>query len=1109
MVESETRPSHAGRGETAADALGGRPVHVWFEQQAVQAPDAVALRFDGGEASYALLNARANRLAHRLRRLGVGRGSLVGLGMGRSPDMIAGLLAILKAGGAYVPLDPDYPDERLAFMLRDTAAPAILADGPTASRIATIAGRAEVLCLDRDASAIEGEDAANPEAGATADDLAYVMYTSGSTGTPKGVMIAHRAVVRLVRDADYCRFGPGEVFLQLAPISFDASTFEIWGPLLNGSTLAIMPPGPPALTDIGAAIRRHGVTTLWLTSGLFNLMVEQRAEDLRPLRQFLAGGDVLSPPHVREALDAMDDGVVINGYGPTETTTFACCHRMAKGDRLGPNIPIGRPIANTTVRLLDEGLRDVPPGEPGEIVIGGPGVARGYLNHPDLTRETFIPDPSSDRPGSRLYRTGDRARLLPDGNLEFLGRIDDQVKLLGRRVEPGEVEAALRRHPDVRQAAVVAVADDRGEKRLAAYVVGTAGGDLDVARLRRDLSGRLPAHLIPSSFVRLDALPLTTNGKVDRLALPAPDRPPDRGAVPSPPASDLERAISATWERVLNGRVGPDDNFFDLGGDSLGLIEVHSELQKRARPRAVDHGPLRIHDRPIARRPPGRDLGAGDGDGIFSGRGPGAEAEGSDRATEPRDEAPRMSDARADRALDGVAIIGMAGRFPGAGSVADFWRNIRDGVESIAHFRVENLEVPDAASRASNPDYVRARGTIEGADLFDAAFFGILPREADLIDPQQRVFLECCWEAFEDAGYDPHAYPGSVAVYAGSSANTYFLRNLCVDPRFIEEYTAAYQVGHYPTLLGTNPDFLATRVSYKLNLRGPSFTIQCGCSTSLVAVCQACQALVGYQADMALAGGVSITFPQRRGYLYQDGGMVSPDGHCRTFDAESRGTVFGGGSAVVLLKRLEDAVADGDHVHAVIKGFAVNNDGSVQGRLHRARTGGPGGGRRDGPRRGGGASRVDLLCRGPRDRHPARRPHRGRRPDPRLPVEDEGGGLLRPRHGQDERGAPGRRRRRDRPDQRVPGALARATAPRDPLPVPEPSARPGREPVLREHPPLALGSRRHAPAGRGERVRRGGHERPRGRRGGAPGDAVRPPTGRPPDRPVRPDGRRA
>ncbi len=278
--------------------------------------------------------------------------------------------------------------------------------------------------------------------------------------------------------------------------------------------------------------------------------------------------------------------------------------------------------------------------------------------------------------------------------------------------------------------------------------------------------------------------------------------------------------------------------------------------------------------------------------------------------------------------LDGVAIVGMAGRFPGAGSVAQFWRNQLQGVEAVSHFAVDELEIPNASETARQPGYVRARSVLSDPDLFDAEFFGIYPREAELMDPQQRLFLEACWEALEDAGYDPFAYPLSIGVFGGCSVSTYFLSRLCANPGFISKFTGGYQVGNYPEMMGNNIDFLATRVAYKLNLRGPSFTMQAGCSTSLLAVCQACQSLLTYQSDMALAGGSSITFPQKRGYFYQEGGMVSADGHCRTFDADATGTVFGSGVAVVLLKRLEDAVHDGDQIYAVIRGFGVNNDGA-------------------------------------------------------------------------------------------------------------------------------------------------------------------------------------
>jgi acyl carrier protein len=309
-------------------------------------------------------------------------------------------------------------------------------------------------------------------------------------------------------------------------------------------------------------------------------MVEQRPQDLAPLRQLVAGGDVLSPPHVRQALAALRDGVVINGYGPTESTTFACCFRMAKGYVVGDNIPIGRPIANTTAYVLDEQLRQAPVGVPGELYLGGDGVAQGYLNDPELTREKFVPDPFGGEPGARLYRTGDRVRRRPDGNLEFLGRFDSQVKVLGHRIEPGEIEAAARQHPGVRQAAVVVHPAPRGEKQLVAYVVPAQPDTFSADELKRFLAGRLPPHMVPAQVVPLAGLPLNHNGKVDRAALPQPGPQAPAAAAPAQPATGPEEKVRALWARVLGCRVGLEDNFFDLGGSSLQLLEVHAELKK-------------------------------------------------------------------------------------------------------------------------------------------------------------------------------------------------------------------------------------------------------------------------------------------------------------------------------------------------------------------------------------------------------------------------------------------------------------------------------------------------------------------------------------------------
>jgi aspartate racemase len=412
------------------------------------------------------------------------------------------------------------------------------------------------------------------------------MYTSGSTGMPKGVAVTHRNVVRLVRGADYADLGPEQVWLQSAPISFDASTLEIWAPLLNGGRLALRDAGRASLDGLARAIARHGVTSLWLTAGLFHHMVDDRLEALRPLRQLLAGGDVLSPEHVRRVRETLPDLALINGYGPTEGTTFTCCHPVT--GLAGGSVPIGRPIANARVYVLDEEMQPVAPGVEGVLYAGGDGLARGYLGRPDLTAERFVPDPFSGRtgrPGERLYRTGDQVRWLPDATLEFLGRRDGQMKIRGFRVESGEVETALARHPAVRQAAVVA-REGVGGKVLIGYVTLSAPlPDPPGAELQRFLREWLPEPMIPTVWAVLDDLPLTPNGKVDRRALPAPEAPHerrDRGR--REPRTPLERDVVAICSEVLGvERVGLDDNFFELGGHSLLATQLVARLGDRLR----------------------------------------------------------------------------------------------------------------------------------------------------------------------------------------------------------------------------------------------------------------------------------------------------------------------------------------------------------------------------------------------------------------------------------------------------------------------------------------------------------------------------------------------
>ena len=551
-----------------------------FEQEVLRSPGAVALvSASGREAlTYAEVNARANRLAHHLRGLGVGPDVLVAIELERSLDAIVAMLGVLKSGGAYVPVDPMLPLERLSTLLEDARPAVVVTREELADALPS--NWAQLVCLDADGESIARQSDENPIRVGSASSLAYVLYTSGSTGVPKGVAVVHRGVVRLVRGTRYARFGPNEVFLQAAPLSFDASTFEIWGALLNGGRLIVLPAPTPGLDDLAEAIRRHHVTTLWLTAGLFHLAVEERLSDLRSLRQLLAGGDVLSPARVRTALRELPGCVLINGYGPTESTTFAACHRIRHLDENTATVPIGRPIANTQIYLLDSEQRWVPPGEVGEVYIGGDGLARGYWNRLQLTAEAFVESPFSADPSARLYRTGDLARLLPDGNLEFVGRLDRQIKIHGYRVELGEIETMLQRRPSVAQNVVACRETPDGSRRVVAYVVLRPGMEAGGDELRAWLQQRLPDYMVPTVVARLSSLPLTPNGKLDRKALPEPERFASRTL--APPRSPMEEQIADIWRAVLRtDEVGCEENFFDLGGDSLLLIEAHAKLQKR------------------------------------------------------------------------------------------------------------------------------------------------------------------------------------------------------------------------------------------------------------------------------------------------------------------------------------------------------------------------------------------------------------------------------------------------------------------------------------------------------------------------------------------------
>lgn len=555
---------------TQTDYPRERCIHELFEERARLSPRAIAVTCGRSRLTYAELDDRANRLARYLLRSGIAPGTPVGVALARSTDLAVALLAILKAGAAYVPLDTDYPAQRLAFMIEDTRIPVVLTQASLSASLPPSIIRK--IPLDIEWPSVAREDPGSPQVPASPENLAYIIYTSGSTGQPKGVCITHRGVVRLVRGTGYARLDSSEVFLQFAPLSFDAATFEIWGALLNGARLVFFPPHPPSLRELGRVIRDSGITTLWLTAGLFHKMIDQQPQDLRGVRQLLAGGDILSPHHVRRALKALPDCTLINGYGPTENTTFSCCHTLRAHDPVPDSIPIGRPISNSEAYVLDRRLQPAPIGVPGELYLGGDGLARGYLNRPDLDAGHFVAHPFRDDPAARLYRSGDLARWRPDGALEFLGRIDGQVKIRGFRIELAEVEAGLGRHPAVRDCAAVARQEGDGERFLTAAIVpADPQAPPDADALREFLRQALPAHMIPSAFLYLRGLPLTENGKIDRAALQsiplARSDPRNRYA---PPETPSQLVLTHLWEELLNARpIGIRDDFFALGGHSL------------------------------------------------------------------------------------------------------------------------------------------------------------------------------------------------------------------------------------------------------------------------------------------------------------------------------------------------------------------------------------------------------------------------------------------------------------------------------------------------------------------------------------------------------------
>ncbi len=869
-------------------------VHELFESAVYEHSEITAVIFEDQSINYRDLNTKSNALANLIINQTPAE-EIIGISTVRSIDMIIALLAILKAGKAYLPLDPNYPEHRLNQIIADSKIKSCIT-GEDLNSFFTTLGLKTLKASDSSESITTTTSLQNPNI--------YVLYTSGSTGTPKGVYMTHKAMVNLIHwQHENSIAGPGSRTLQFAPLTFDVSFQEIFTTLTNGATL-IMINDDLRLDPVNLLkhIEINKTDRIFLPFVALQFLAEAASSTKaypQCLREVMTAGEQLKiTPQIKEFFKQLSDCKLYNQYGPTE------CHVVTQLALDGPSsdwplLPnIGIPIWNTSIYIVDEHKNLLPDGETGELAIGGFGLAAGYLNKPELTAEKFT-NILVDGAETRVYLTGDLARYEENKTIEFLGRRDDQVKVRGYRIELGEIEVLLNAIDGVKQAVVTAKSDLAGQSKLLAYLL-PANSEINTPIVRKQLEEQLPDYMIPSSFIWLEDFPKTTSGKVDKKALPVPEQNrPDISVLYTPPSSVEEKKIAAIWANVLElDTVGIHDNFFELGGNSLLALKTVSLLRSAEK---LELPITKLYQFPTI---------AAILDYLHAG---------NSSQQKKRKYAVSLDTAQP------VAIIGMAGRFPGADTIAELWNVLKHGEETISFFEDNEIDNSISDEIKNDPLYVKARGIIKDAALFDASFFGINPKLAEAMDPQQRVFLEISRDVLEKTGHLPAIYDGLIGVFAGSGNNSYYPNNVYGNTDLQN------QLGSFQVMTVNEKDYISSRTAYQLDLKGPAVSVFSACSTSLLAIAQAVESLRKGQCDIAIAGGASISSPIKSGHLYQEGAMLSKDGHCRSFDEKATGTVFSDGAGVVLLKTLANAIEDDDIVYGVIKGIGVNNDGSQKG----------------------------------------------------------------------------------------------------------------------------------------------------------------------------------
>lgn len=857
-------------------------------------PGQVALVFNEEAISYSELEVRVANLSELIKTK-VPDEQLIAVSCTRSIQTIVNILAILSSGKAYLPLDLDVPEERLQKIVAGTN----LGFGLTGSSHESF-----------DAIHVREINETMPSAVGVANrraEQAYILFTSGSTGTPKGIAIPHSALINFIDwQNGASNSKPGFNTLHFAKLTFDISVQEILTTLSTGGTLFIAENStlkdPLLLLEF---VEKNQINRIFFPFiALQGLCNAANAYGIFPksLREIMTAGEQLKVSlAVRKFFRNMPDCVLINQYGPTETTIIITELRLEGDVDQWEDLPtIGKPIAQGELVLVNgEGELITEPGVVGEIYISGPGLAIGYFNNPSLTAEKFAEVSFGAMEPTRYFKTGDLAELTPNGEFRFKSRIDDQIKISGFRIELSDIEANVSNIEGIDENVVVTDFYSDGTLYLKLFYTS---GDASLTKevIRRKLEKALPEYMIPAQFNKIDHFPKTTSGKVDRKTLAKSVAVPPQSLTESKEqdSKDIAKILREIWRGILQvEEFTPDSNFFNLGGRSILAQKLSLEISEKLGIRF-----------PVA----------------FTYQYPtlGSQLKYlSEKSKRTDAQSDKFADTRQPRQSKDVAVIAMAGRFPKANSIEEFWDMIKNKQEGITFFDIEEID-PLIRAEAEESNYVKARGIVEGVENFDAEYFGMNPRLAAIMDPQQRLFMEICHEALEKAGWIANRPEFKIGVFGGTNYNTYFNKNIVFNQELLDVF------GAIPILSLNEKDYLTSRTAFQLNLKGPAVSVYSACSTSLLAVAQAVESIRSGQCVAALAGGSSVTFPVRSGQVHEEGAIFSSDGHCKPFDASGTGTLFCDGAGVVLLKSYEQALADGDPIFAVIKGVAVNNDGA-------------------------------------------------------------------------------------------------------------------------------------------------------------------------------------